>query len=100
MIARANMNTLIDALVRAKGRELVEQVSADEPREILASVSYALGFQHALELALLDDELATEIIENLHEEQEASCPGTHEEWGNTALTFINLASKLPDDGQG
>lgn len=83
---------VFDSLIKFKGEELAEEIPEDKPRTTLATVSYALGFQAALELALLSPEMGRRLITMLHEQQEHDSPGSSEEFNQTALQFIGICS--------
>ena len=85
-----SLTGVFDSLLKFKGEELAEDVPDDKPRSMLATVSYALGFQAALELALLDPEIARRLITMLHEQQEHDSPGSSEEFNQTALQFVGI----------
>ena len=83
---------VFDSLIKFKGEELACEVPDDKPRSTLATVSYALGFQAALELALINPELGRRLITMLHEQQEHDSPGSSDEFNQTALQFIGICN--------
>jgi hypothetical protein len=89
-----SLNQIFDSLILAKGEELCETVPADKSRHALAMVAYGVGFQAALELALLDPELARSLIEGIHTQQEHDAPGSSEEFNTTALQFIDISRRV------
>ena len=85
-----------DALLLAKGHELADIIPADRPRTTLATVSFAMGMQTALELSQLSPTTARELIESLHRRQSAEEPGAEEEFNQNALDFLHLYHPAED----
>lgn len=79
--------TAFDALLLAKGREIAEALPYVDS-ERTSTVSYAMGFQTALELAMLDPEVARQVIDGIHQRQVAQDDGSAEEHNETALEFL------------
>jgi hypothetical protein len=84
------LHDAFDALLLAKGQELADTVPVEHPRITLATVSFAMGMQTALELSQLSPTTARELIEALHRRQAADEPGAEEEFNQNALDFLHL----------
>jgi LPS sulfotransferase NodH len=54
------LKTTLEALLLAKGQELADTL-ADDSRTAVATVSYAMGMQTALELSQLSPEVARQL---------------------------------------
>jgi len=88
------LNDIFDSLLLAKGEELADTVPDGSERRTLGTVAYAVGFQAALELAMLDESLARRLIDSLHQRQEHDSPGSSEEFNTTALQLIEITKRL------
>lgn len=80
-----------DALLLAKGREIAETLTTDARN---TTVSYAMGFQTALELAMLDPEVARQVIDGIHQRQVSDNDGSADEFNETALEFLAVYHHL------
>jgi hypothetical protein len=83
------LKTTLEALLLAKGQELADTL-ADDSRTAVATVSYAMGMQTALELSQLSPEVARQLINEIHARQVADADGTDEEFNQTALEFLSV----------
>jgi hypothetical protein len=88
-----------DGMLMAKGEELADSMPKAD-RRAACTVSFAMGVQTALELSMLDNEVAHALIVALHERQATDDPLQVREFNATAIDFLTIVHALTHRHRG